>query len=49
MPQKRPDATELITRLEVIHPPFKTVFEQSQPKKADDDEDDTQTGYIIEN
>ena len=47
MPQKRPDATELITRLEVIHPPSKTVFEKSQSQKADN-EDDKQTGYIIE-
>ena len=47
MPQKRPDATELITSLEVILPPSKTVFEKSKSKNADD-MDDIQTGYIIE-
>ena len=44
MPLKRPDATELITRLEFIHPP---LFEKSKSKNAND-MDDTQTGYIIE-
>ena len=43
MPLKRPDATELITRLEVIHPSSKTLFEKSKLKNANDI-DDTQTG-----
>ena len=47
MPLKRPDATELITRLEVIHPQSKTLFEKSKSRNANDN-DDTQTGYIIE-
>ena len=47
MPENRPDATKLITSLEVILPPSKTVFEKSKSKNADD-MDDTQTGYIIE-
>ena len=45
MPLKRPDATELITRLEIIHPPSKTLFEKS---KNENDMDGMQTGYIIE-
>jgi len=47
MPLNRPDATALITCLEIIHPPSKTLSEKSKSKNVDDN-DDTQIGYVTE-